>query len=181
MPGVEETAVSFARACEAAGVRYAFVGGIAVAAWGQPRATQDVDALLILDAAAVAPLVEALRAQGLDASAADFHDALGDRSHVTIFDPRSLFHVDAKLVESREEEAEIEAAVAVDLGTGVLRIVRPEDAIAFKLHYGSPLDLQDARAMVQRQGRSLDLERLRAVAARLNVLEALEELLRELP
>lgn len=48
MPGrrPEETAAAFAAAAAEVGVGYAFIGGLAVTTWGQPRATEDVDCLL---------------------------------------------------------------------------------------------------------------------------------------
>jgi hypothetical protein len=58
---LEDLALAFDRACRTAGVEYAYVGGIAVIAWGQPRTTMDVDALVRLVASKTAALESAAK------------------------------------------------------------------------------------------------------------------------
>lgn len=176
MSGIERAALAFGAACDAAQVKYALVGGMAVAAWGEPRATQDIDALLLLAPPQVEPLTAALAARGLQVSAADFRDAIGEGGHVTIFDEASPFHVDAKLARTPEEREEVLRAETVTLASGTLRVVPPEETVAFKLAYGTPLDVQDARSILVRRAGRLDEDRLRDLARRLGVTESLERL-----
>ena len=171
-----ETALAFDRACAAAGVAYALLGGMAVLAWGQPRYTSDVDAMVSLDRGHIAPLAEALHRQGLKASAHDFEDAFRDRSHVTVFDDRTGFHVDVKLAFTQDERAQVLDARRVPFGGGGLTIARPEDTIAYKLKFGSPQDLADARSILVRQEGRLDLARLESFASRLGVAAEWERL-----
>lgn len=180
MRGVRDTALAFDRACRKAGIRYAFMGGMAVLAWGQPRTTEDVGALVDLPAASIAEFVAALSTESLTVTADDFRDALRDRSHVTIFDEASRFHVDAVIARSPGEREEVERAARVELGDGALSVVAPEDTIVFKVRFGSPQDLQDARSILVRQAGRLDRARLEDVAERLGVAEALADLEREL-
>lgn len=121
--------------------------------------------------------MDALAGEGLDAAAADFRDAHLDGSHVTVFHSRTLFHVAVKLARNADELAEVKDAIRVTLGAGEMRIVRPEEAIAFKLLFGTPLDLHDARSMLVRQRGRLDLPRLRALGTRLGVADVLERAL----
>lgn len=176
MRGVEETAIAFARACDEAAVSYALIGGFAVIAWGQPRTTQDVDVLLILDPHQVRGFHEALAKQGLDASEADFFDALRERSHVTILDASSHFHVDARAVRDAMETDQVRSAAAIDFKGQTIRVARPEETVAFKLKFGSEQDLQDARSILIRQEGRLDMQRLRALAKKLGVEPSLDEL-----
>lgn len=64
MREIEALALAFDRACRRAGVEYAFIGGVAVMAWGQPRATMDVDALVGIDADRATALARAARGGG---------------------------------------------------------------------------------------------------------------------
>ena len=174
MRDLEQVAIAFDAACREAKVPYAFMGGVAVLAWGQPRTTMDVDALVKLNKTQAETLASALRNHDLQASAADFTDALRDRSHVTAFDSKSPIHVDIKIAATPEELAEISGARDIDFAPGRLRVVRPEDTIAFKLLFGSLQDLADARSILVRQKERLDLAALRVLCKRLKVLAALE-------
>lgn len=175
-----ETALAFDAACAEAGVPYALLGGMAVLAWGQPRLTADVDAMVVLEPALVAALADALRRQGLRVDARDFHDAFRDRSHVTVFDDRTGFHVDVKLAFTQDEREQVQTAARVAYHDGGLSVARAEDTVAYKLSFGSPQDVADARGILARQEGRLDLARLRRVAGRLGVLSRLDQLLSEL-
>lgn len=176
MRPLEETALAFDRAARQAGVGYALVGGFAVSAWGQPRTTSDIDALLDLREQDVVRLAEALAQEGLTASAADFRDTLREGGHVTIFDPESAFHVDAKLCRTPGERDQVRDASEVPFHGSRLRFARPEDTVVYKLLYGSPQDLADAATILARQGSSLDEARMMALALKLGVAPALREL-----
>src|SRR5581483_5417317 len=143
--GVERTALAFDRACTKSGVAYAYVGGVAVLAWGQPRATSDVDALVV-PPATFGAFVEALGREGLVVDPRDLEDARRDGSHVSVFDDATGFHVDCKMVKSDLERGEVARARIVPFDGGKLVVIAPEETIAFKLKFGSPQDVQDARS-----------------------------------
>lgn len=172
----EGTAVAFDRACRAADVGYAFIGGMAVIAWGQPRTTNDVDALLT-PPRDFRRLVDSLAAEGLRCSVEDFQDSLADGSHVTVFDEKGRFHVDLKLARKDPEREQVAEAADIEVDAGRLRIASAEHTVAYKLLFGSDQDLRDARSIVVRQEGRMDLGRLRALARRLGVEDALDDLL----
>lgn len=174
-----DVAAAFDRALGRAGGHYAFVGGLAVSAWGQPRATQDVDCLLDLPPEATGAFVNALAAEGLKVFPGGLEAAPSGRSHVTILDEGSAYHVDCKLAVTADERAQVRDAKEVALPQGRLRVARAEDTVAYKVLFGSPQDLQDVRSILIRQAGRLDLGRLRALARRLGVGERVEELLSE--
>lgn len=174
MRGLEDTALSFDRACRRAGVPYALIGGFAVSAWGQPRTTAVVDALVHLeDASFVASFVDALRADGLSADARDFEDALRGAGHVTVFDEVTVFHVDVKVARTAAEVEQVASARVVSFHGGELSFARPEDTLAYKLSFGTDQDVKDARSILALQAGRLDEARLAAIARRLGVTEAL--------
>lgn len=176
MPGIERTAVAFTRACERASVPFVIVGGFAVAAWGEPRATRDVDALVSIENSKVDEWVVALRNESLSVDARDIHDGLREGGHVTIFDDETGYHVDVKLAKTAMEREEIASGLNVDLPTGRLRVVPPEEAVAFKVLFGTPLDLQDARSILARQGASIDQAKLLSLGIKLGIVDALRKL-----
>lgn len=176
MRSVEQVAISFDAACRDAGVLYAFVGGVAVMAWGQPRATTDVDALVSLPPAQVDVLARKLRDRALDVDPQDLRDALRENGHASAFDRHSAFHVDIAFARRPEEVEEVARGTDLQLPGGRVRVVGPEDTVAFKLRFGSEQDLKDARSILVRQDGRLDEERLQAVAQRLGVSGALAEM-----
>lgn len=175
-----ETALSFDRACAAAGVPYALLGGMAMLAWGQPRLTSDIDAMVVFELTQVEGFVDALARQGLRVGRLDFRDAFEDRSHVTAFDDRTGFHVDVKLAFTAEEKVQVGDAVRIPYHEGALSVIRPEDTVAYKLKFGSPQDIADARSVLVRQEGRLDHGRLRALTLRLGVAAELDRLEREI-
>ncbi|HUR70063.1 MAG TPA: hypothetical protein VM370_12530 [Candidatus Thermoplasmatota archaeon] len=176
MRPLEETALAFDRAARAAMVPYALVGGFAVSAWGQPRSTSDVDALVVLPDAKVESFAAAIRHEGLTVSMADLRDVLRQGGHVTIFDPESSFHVDAKLCRTASEREQVEQAAEVPFHGAKLRFARAEDTVAYKLLYGTPQDVNDAATILARQAGKLDEGRLMSIALKLGVAPALREL-----
>lgn len=172
-----KTAAQFAEACDEAGILYAFIGGVAVAAWGRPRATTDIDVLIDLNPDQDAAFVTALRRSGLEIDARDLVDARRDRAHVTVFDPEDLWHLDLKLVHERREKDQVRRARTNEVAGTRLRISSPEDTLAYKLLFGSPLDLQDAAWIWRRQEGDLDLAYLRSLTVRLGVEDKLDNLI----
>lgn len=179
MRSIKETALAFDRACRVAAVRYALVGGFAVMAWGQPRATTDVDALTRLDGVGLNDFVGALAAEGLRVAREDLEDAVDEGGHVTVFDAQSSYHVDLKPARTDAEKDQVETATEVAFETGRLRVASAEHTVAYKLLYGSERDLQDARSILAKLGRDLDRAKLARIAARLDVATQLVALMNE--
>lgn len=180
MRSIKETALAFHRACVAAEVPYALVGGFAVMAWGQPRATMDVDALTRLEEKRVVGFQVACRSERLQFSLEDAKDALRAEGRLSIMDLDSPYHVDVKIARALEEVQQVESAVDVKFEEGHLRVAAPEDTVAYKLLFGSPQDLADARSVIVRQREGLEWSLLRARCARLRVVKKLDALLLEL-
>src|SRR5437667_5741064 len=97
MPGKRRSFVAVVKATErslrAAGMDHVFVDALAVAAFGAPRKTADVDVIVHYRGGHVDSLTEAFRRQGFRVSADDLRDALAEKSHCTVHDARSEFHL----------------------------------------------------------------------------------------
>lgn len=169
MDALDETALAFDRAARKAGVEYAFMGAFAVMAWGEPRATTDVEVLVDYREDQARALADSLVAEGLSVSAADFLDALRDGGHASVFREDSVFWIDVKPARSPTEKRQVTEAAEVEARGRRLRVVRPEETIAFKLAFGTPKDEQDAMSILVRQRGRLDEARLASFAAGLGV------------
>jgi len=130
------------------GVAYALMGGLAVAAWGAPRATEDIDLLADLSPS-----------QELDA-------ALRLRS-------RSGPEIDVVCATRAWEREMLSRSIRLRLPQGLeIPVVAIEDLIVLKLIAGGPADLSDVADLLQRVGPLPELEK-RATAR--GVLELLRQ------
>lgn len=175
MRELQDVAAAFHRASDTAGVPYAFIGGLAVMAWGQPRMTMDVGSLSSWRKDQAEEFSRALHAEGLHVALDDLLDAPEDGS-LTVFDADGIFHVDVKPARTPDETDELGNARLVHVDGAPLRIAAPEETIAFKLAFGNPQDIQDARSILVRQAGALDTTRLEQVAARLGIRPALDQM-----
>jgi len=137
------------------GIASIVIGGVAVAAWGEPRVTRDVDlkiqlkrqdidhllALLSINYVMLSPEPrEALRKQAL----LFIQDKLGTRIDLLLADT----HYDDAAIR-RGREFEIESGTA-------FRVCSPEDLIIYKLISTRLRDHEDASSVIRRQGEALD-------------------------
>ena len=151
------------RLLDAAGIRYALIGGHALAARGYPRFTIDIDLLTpdvaVLDAALWRPLEDA--GAEVERRRGDSSDPLAGVVHVLLDDD-----TDVDIVVARERwQADVVArAEMLTVAPGVdLPVPDAADLILLKLAAGGALDLRDAAALL-----ATDRERLvSAVESRL--------------
>ena len=101
-------------------------------------------------------LVECARKRGLQTDEGDVKAALDERSHFTIFDERSEYHVDAKGVCSGKERQSLLSKKTIQLKGVDIYVASPEDTIANKLSFGSEQDIKDAEGIYIRQKGKLD-------------------------
>jgi hypothetical protein len=127
-------AVDFARAhalvaafLRDAGARCAVIGGVAVAAYGNPRTTLDLD--VVTDAGAQPLLVEFLESRGYHT----LHRSSGFSNHR--HDEPALGRVDVMYVSGRTADLIFDGAHEVDGPAGARFLVpKPEHLIAMKVH-----------------------------------------------
>lgn len=171
MRSIEAVVKSIVMILEEEDLEYVIVGGIAVSAWGNIRTTRDVDILLLLNEGDANDLEVALKRERFSIQAEDIVDALKQRSHFTIFDEVSEYHLDAKGIYSENDRLTLSRRRKVNLADFAFYVASPEDLIANKLLFGSEQDIKDAEGMYARQFDSLDRAYVEGRCKRLEVYE----------
>jgi len=154
MKALLDSVVAFQHLLEAEGIPNIFIGGIAVAVWGEPRLTRDIDIKVLIHREERARLLaildeftplnadpdEAFRRLGL----AFFHDPHGIR-------------IDVMLADTIFDETAIERARSMELFNGtMIRVCTAEDLIIYKLLSTRTKDRGDVESIIQKQGDTLD-------------------------
>lgn len=148
-------------AFERAGLGYALCGGLALAAYGVPRETKDVD-LAVVDLSAERACA-ALQALGLTAVVAFERVTFGGLTvgRVTLLggkDAEGLNVLDLVRPRSARFAAAVLArAIQAPLHHRLLHVASPEDFLVLKLLASRERDLEDARSVLARLGADLDL------------------------
>jgi hypothetical protein len=153
-PNVLDAARLVARSLEGAGFDYAIGGAIALAYWGVPRATVDVDVGVACEPMQVPHLLTALRDAGCTVDMARALDAAqrGD------FGCRAMgIRVDVFLPSLPLAVSALGRRVKVPLGPVEAWIVTAEDAALFKLLFGRTKDVADLERLFAVRGQRLDL------------------------
>jgi hypothetical protein len=148
-----------ADALEQAGVPYAMGGAIALGLHAPPRATNDVDLNIFLDAGEAGPGLDALEKAGcsFDRNAAmESARAIGEFKaswrgmRVDVFVSSIDLHTKAR--------GRVRTAL---LGGRPLKVLAPEDLAVLKLLYFRPKDIMDVELLVAFAGKTLDLDTIR--------------------
>ncbi|MEW6222733.1 MAG: DUF6036 family nucleotidyltransferase [Candidatus Hadarchaeota archaeon] len=169
MRTLEDVTKEVAKILGALGIEYAIVGGVAVAGWGNLRTTRDVDVVIDLQSDRVKEFVRAFKKRGFSIGEQDVLDALKEKGHFTIFDNRSVYHVDAKGAYGGRELKTIETRKKTRIKGSDAYIASAEDTIANKLVFGSEQDLRDAEGIFIRQAGRLDLKYLERICKAMGV------------
>ena len=159
-PHLVSAAQAVLAALDAARIPACLIGGMVISRWGQPRATTDADFSVL------APYGEETGV--LDALLAHFQPRRPD-ARAFALDRRVLLLVttegvgiDAALAAFPFEIEAIEKATPWSLNEGsVLRTCSAEHLVVYKLVAARPQDLVDIDGIVRRQGRRLDVDRIR--------------------
>jgi hypothetical protein len=164
------------RSFRSARVDHVFVGALAVAAFGVPRTTTDVDVIVDYREEDAPRLAESFRRQNFQVSVEDLRDARAEGAHCTVHDTLSEFRVDIAPASRPRSKDAIRHSVRVRWQGVTLPIADPEHTIVMKLVYGSDQDVEDALGILVRQRKRLNVRRMREFANRQGVLRALREL-----
>ncbi len=175
-------------ALDAAGVEYLIGGAIAEWAWGEPRATQDLDLVVKIPIKAVNKLSKELEKRDMLISAEIILDAiLEDRADIPInaIHMHSGLKADLYLVRDGDElrQSAFRRRVQVDYGPpiGKVYIHSPEDLILYKLIYfglsQQSKHSRDIAAILKSQKNELDMNYIEQWAARLGLSSLWKEML----
>lgn len=166
-------ALAVARAFESAKIECALYGGLALAAYGEPRETRDADVAVV--GVTAADGVAALKAAGLEVAPAFDQVIFGGNliSRITLFAGAAATGLNvADLVEPRSlryARAALDRAIAGELRGQRLRVLAPEDFVLFKVLSTRDRDLEDAATVLRSLAGRIDLAQVRREAALLTV------------
>jgi hypothetical protein len=133
--------VGVVEALDTADVEYALVGGLAVAVWGAPRATKDIDLLVRPEAVESALAAVARRGFDLRALPMTFRDGMTLR-RVSRAEGAEMLTVDFILVNENLEPA-WQSRLRLASGDRKLWVISREALIAMKALAARPQDLAD--------------------------------------
>ncbi|NOX56346.1 MAG: hypothetical protein GXP27_18255 [Planctomycetes bacterium] len=155
MNGLYEAADEAHRFFQARGWRYCIIGGLAVARWGQPRATQDVDISLFTgwgdEQSYIEPMLARFPSRIPDAA------RFAMENRVLLVKASNGVALDVALAAFPLEEEMIGRATPFRFAAGVeLITVCAEDLIVLKAFAGRDIDWSDVGGVIIRQADRLD-------------------------
>ena len=166
----EDTLATLAAIFQERAVPHALMGGLAVAAWGAPRATEDID--LLADLSPSQELDAALRARDFEP---EWRRGAPDDPIPLLLRLRSPSgpEIDVVCTTRAWEREMLSRSIRLRLSEGLeIPVVALEDLIVLKLMAGGPGDMADVADLLERAGPLPELEK-RATAR--GVLELLRQ------
>ena len=154
---------------------YIVIGGVAALYYGRPRTTSDCDVILSIDEGQLGGFTSCLKRHGFRINDHDVLLAFHEKSHFNAYWGNAPFRVDFSWRTSSLAEHGFRRAKTVRLLGLRVRMESPEDVIIAKLVYGSPQDLDDAKAILMLQ-KKLDRKYLKKRAEEEGVKSKLEHL-----
>lgn len=157
--GLFTAAAQVQSVCEAAGLDFCFIGGLAVLRWGEPRLTRDVDLTVLAaygeEERAVTPLLRGLSPRIADA------DRFARRNRVVLLRASNGVSVDVALGGLDFEVRSVERATPwVVPDAPPLRTCDADDLIVHKVFAGRAQDWLDVEGVIVRHGSRLDVARI---------------------
>jgi hypothetical protein len=130
------------QALESAQVEHALVGALAVAVWGAPRATKDID--LLVQRADLERALAAVRTLGftLEALPIEFKDGTEVRRINKIDEAGNLMTLDFMLVD-QNLQVPWESRIRLSFGPGTVVVVSRDALIGMKGRAARPQDIMD--------------------------------------
>ena len=133
----------------------AVIGGLAVAVWGEPRLTRDVDIKVSLQRDQAADLLSLLKAD---------YSFLSDNPEQTLRQMGMLFvqdvaglRLDLLLADTSFDIEVIQRASPKEIEPGqIITVCTPEDLILYKMISTRPRDHEDVQGVMRRQQHNLD-------------------------
>ncbi len=176
MTSLERAVATLARFLEERRIPYMLIGGIANLVWGEPRATLDVDASVLVDETGWPAFIKELGPA--------FHlipkhplEFLRD-THVLPIETQDGVRIDLIWAKLPYEHKAIARATTEDVLGARVRVCRPEDLIILKIISERLKDREDVRAIIRHQAGRLDrryvTQAVRQLAKALNQPELLD-------
>lgn len=169
---------ALSQTCDALGVRWMLVGGMAVIARGAPRTTEDVDATVFAPGLDVDRFLAACQARQVVPRRPDIKE-MALQAHILLLQhTESGIELDVSLAWLGFEQEAIGRAQLVDFGQGLqVPVARVDDLIVYKAVAWRDVDRKDIERLLLRHATTVDLARVRVqVQAFAEWIEAPERL-----
>lgn len=153
---LEEVYGRLLEALRATGTPFAFIGALGAIAWGRPRATTDLDLVVVCDEVSFGALRQALVLAGFQEGAgvgpADPTDLLPD---IAVFwaGARPAVRVDLFIAKLDFEREVVSSAMQAHIFGVAVQVARPEAMLVYKLLASRAKDLLDVESILE--GRSM--------------------------
>lgn len=168
-------------------IHYAVTGGFAVAVWGKPRFTADIDIIVELVSKNIQPLAKALLVVDKDVYVSEraMQDALEREGEFNFIHPQTGLKVDFWVTDSKTdiyEDLKLKRAIPKKIDKQKIFFVSPEDLILSKLTWfkesESSKHLEDIKTIFDIQKSKINKNYLRNWAEQQTSAKILEEILK---
>jgi hypothetical protein len=132
------------------------IGGLAVAVRGRPRMTRDADVTIGLDKSELPQVLAAVGDTGFAPRTADPESFVAETGVLPLSRRSDGWEVDLIFAGSPYEHEAIARASRQELQGVSLPVISAEDLVIHKLVAGRPRDIDDAEAVIARQGERFD-------------------------
>ena len=151
---------------EKEGVDYLVIGGIASAALGYPRFTQDVDICLLIDRNKITGFLDKLKKEEFNFAEKEVVKRIRETGTFQIF--WGELHADFLILSTDFEKAALSRKRRITIYGVEASLPTPEDLILFKVVPSRPIDLADVENIAKRYSGKLDKEYLESWAQKLS-------------
>lgn len=158
---VREILETLKRALDAAGIPYMVTGSVASSAFGEPRASEDLDMVIAPTRGQLIELLRHFPADQYYALEEDALDALTNRRMFNVIHPASGWKVDLIIKKARPfSDEEFGRRKEVQIAGLRISVASAEDTVISKLEWAkegeSQRQLEDAAGVIRVQGEHLD-------------------------
>lgn len=159
-------------------VPYMMIGAWALAVWGRPRATMDLDFMIMVDESGLEDLRDLLSREGfsMDQTWLEWNPMLRGSQLRMQFRGAT---VDLMRPRDTHDNHAFERRKRKRMASHLYSVIAPEDFILQKLKVGRPRDFEDALSVLERSRAMLDFKYLKQWSGRLGLAAELDYLLGE--
>lgn len=160
-------------------IRYALTGGMALAVWGQPRSTVDVDLIVAISPEDLPTFITQMNASAhflLEPDELQFPHMTIYRGHLQGKQPDVLITVDIILLDREWTESLMNRRHSITLYGHTVWVSSSEDIILLKLFSQRGKDLDDIRGICVQRGQLLDKHYIEQWADKLGINDAWKQI-----
>lgn len=166
---------SLIRICGKEKIKIVFMGGIAASVYSRPRATFDVDAIMLIDRNKSGSFFKTILKRGFAYDQKNPVKIIQNLPFISIYNKKHKIYADIFLAESNYQKNIIKRAKKMRYGNILINLIAPEDLILLKLLAGRQQDIDDVRQILIENYGDMDVKYLHGWARKLSVKTFLED------